>query len=237
MDQDFNERYVYSAADADPLERAAFIRRTYLHLAGAILAFIGIEAYLFVSGVADVMMGMLQFAGQYSWLVVLGIFMAVSWIANKWAVSQASAATQYLGLGLYVVAEALIFVPLLYIVGEFAGGAQTIAKAGIVSLGLFAGLTAVVFITRTDFSFLRSVLVVGGLIALGVIVASIVFGFTLGTVFVFIMVAFAASAILYNTSGVLHRYHPSQHVAASLALFASVALLFWYILQIFGGDD
>lgn len=237
MEQDYNDRYVYSAADAEPLERAGFIRRTYLHLAGAILAFIGIEAFFFVSGVADVAIGLLQFGGRFSWLIVLVAFMAVSWMANKWAVSTVSTGTQYLGLGIYIVAEALIFIPLLYIVGNFAGGAETIVKAGIVSLGLFAGLTAVVFITRTDFSFLRSVLVVGGMVALGVIAASIVFGFSLGTVFAFVMVAFAATAILYNTSGVLHRYHPSQHVAASLALFASVALLFWYILQIFGSDD
>ncbi len=237
MDQEFNQGYSYSAAEAGASERAAFIRKTYLHLAGAILAFIGIEAFFFVSGIADIVLGLLQFGGQFSWLIVLGAFMAVSWLANKWAVSTVSSGTQYLGLALYVVAEALIFIPLLYIVANFSGGAETIVKAGIVSLGLFAGLTAVVFITRTDFSFLRSVLAVGGLIALGVIVASISFGFTLGTVFAFIMVAFAASAILYNTSGVMHRYHPSQHVAASLALFASVALLFWYILQIFGSDD
>lgn len=237
MDRDFNDRYVYSAADATPLERAGFIRRTYLHLAGAILAFIGVEAFFFVSGVADVVIGLLQFVGRFSWLLVLGAFMVVSWVANKWAVSTVSSGTQYLGLALYVVAEALIFIPLLYVVASFADGAETIVKAGIVSLGLFAGLTAVVFITRTDFSFLRSVLAVGGLVALGVIVASIIFGFTLGTVFAFIMVAFAASAILYNTSGVMHRYHPSQHVAASLALFASIALLFWYVLQIFGSDD
>jgi FtsH-binding integral membrane protein len=31
---------------------------------------------------------------------------------------------------------------------------------------------------------------------------------------------------------VLHHYRVGQHVAASLALFASVALLFWYILQL-----
>jgi FtsH-binding integral membrane protein len=30
----------------------------------------------------------------------------------------------------------------------------------------------------------------------------------------------------------MHEYRVGQHVAASLALFASVALLFWYILQL-----
>jgi FtsH-binding integral membrane protein len=47
------------------------------------------------------------------------------------------------------------------------------------------------------------------------------------------MVAFAGTAILYQTSNVLHRFRTDQHVAAALVLFASVALLFWYILRIF----
>jgi FtsH-binding integral membrane protein len=51
------------------------------------------------------------------------------------------------------------------------------------------------------------------------------------------MVAFAGAAILYDTSNILHRYRTDQHVAASLSLFASVALLFWYILSIFSSRD
>ena len=56
--------------------------------------------------------------------------------------------------------------------------------------------------------------------------------FNLGTGFFMLLVVFAAGAILYDTSNVLHHYRTEQHVAASLALFASVGLLFWYILQI-----
>jgi FtsH-binding integral membrane protein len=172
----------------------------------------------------------------FSWFIVLALFMGVSFLANWWAHSSTSKTMQYLGLGLYVVAEAIIFVPLLFIAANFSGG-DTIVKAGIVSLGLFAGLTATVFITRKDFSFLGPILTIGGFIALGFIAASLLFGFSLGSLFAFIMVGFAATAILYSTSNVLHQYHPSQHVAASLSLFASVALLFWYILTIFNSSD
>jgi FtsH-binding integral membrane protein len=59
-----------------------------------------------------------------------------------------------------------------------------------------------------------------------------IFGFQLGLLFSAAMVIFAGAAILYDTSKVMHHYEPGQHVAASLELFASVALLFWYILQI-----
>jgi len=225
-----------SAANALPAERARFIRKTYLHLAAAILAFVVLEAFLFASGAADSIMSVLRLGGSMSWLLVLGAFMGVSWLAGSWANSQTSTPMQYLGLLLYIVAEAIIFVPLMFVAANFSGG-DVIAKAGIVTLGLFLGITSVVFLTRTDFSFLGPILAIGGFVALGFIVASILFGFSLGSLFAFVMVAFAGTAILYETSNVMHRYNTNQHVAASLTLFAAIALLFWYILSIFSSRD
>lgn len=224
----------YSVAESSPEMRASFIRKTYIHLAMAILAFIGIETALMVSGVAYTLTKTLV-GSQWSWLIVLGAFMGVSMLANWWANSQTSSAMQYLGLGLYVVAEAIIMAPLLYIAANVAGGG-VILEAGIITLGLFAGLSAVVFLTRKDFSFLGPILMIGGFLALGFIVASIAIGFSLGLVFAWVMVAFAAGSILYNTSNVMHHYNPTQHVAASLSLFASIALLFWYVIRIFLGS-
>lgn len=227
-----------SAADALPEQRAKFIRNTYLHLAMAILAFIGLETYLFASGIANSIISVFSLGGGMSWLLVLGAFMGVSMLASWWANSQTSKAMQYAGLGLYVVAEAIIFIPLLFKIAVFSSNpAEVIMKAGIMTLGLFLGITAVVFLTRSDFSFLGPILAIGGFVALGFIVASILFGFSLGSVFAFVMVAFAGTAILYETSNVLHRYNTNQHVAASLTLFASIALMFWYILNIFGSSD
>ena len=63
--------------------RAEFIRRTYHHLAWAVLGFIGVEALLLQwSGAQGLVRVML---GGYSWLVVLAAFMGVSWLAEKWA--------------------------------------------------------------------------------------------------------------------------------------------------------
>ena len=171
------------------------------------------------------------------WLLVLGLFMGVSFLANRWATSETSVATQYLGLGIFIIAEAIIFVPLIMVATYYSGDASVLLKVGIVTLGLFLGITMTVFITRSDFSFLAPVLAIGGFAALGFIIASAIFGFTLGTVFAFVMVAFAGTAILYETSQILHRYNTKQHVAASLTLFASIALLFWYILTIFSSRD
>jgi FtsH-binding integral membrane protein len=136
-----------------------------------------------------------------------------------------------MGLGLYTVAESIIFLPILVIADlQYPG---VITQAAIMTGVLFAGLTAIVFITRHDFSFLGPILTIAGMVAIGVIVCSILFGFDLGTLFSGIMILFAAGAILYDTSNIMHRYRTDQHVAASLSLFASVALLFWYILRLF----
>src|SRR6185369_17093492 len=194
--------------------------------------FILLETYLVVSG-AGLWMAQTMLGGRYSWLIVLGAFMGVSWLANWWANSQTSRPLQYMGLMLYVVAETIIFLPLLFLAAVKTGGGAIIIQAGIITAGLFAGLTAVVFLSRKDFSFLGPILAIGGFVALGFIAASILFGFSLGNLFAFVMVIFAGGAILYDTSNVLHRYRTDQHVAASLSLFASVALLFWYILRIF----
>jgi FtsH-binding integral membrane protein len=221
------------AARARTEERAAFIRRTYGHLAGAILAFTALETVLLnLPGIEDVIRVMLS----GSWLIVLLAFMAVGWVAEKWAQSDVSRGLQYMGLGLYVVAEAIIFLPLLYVAKWKTNDPNLIPAAGILTLAIFGGLTLTVFITGRDFSFLRTALMVGGFIALGVIVASFFLPITLGVVFCYAMVALMAGYILYYTSNVMYHYRTDQHVAAALALFACIATLFWYIVQIFMSD-
>ena len=208
--------------------RANFIARAYTHLFGAITAFTLLEVALFASGLAEriatAMLGT-------SWLLVLGGFILVSWIASRAAHTARSQAVQYAALAGFVVAEALIFVPLLWIAFRYAPGA--IESAAVVTLGGFAGLTFIAFWTRRDFSFLGAVLRWVGLGALAMIVAGVIFGFHLGTWFSVGMVVFAGAAILYDTSNVLHHFPEDRYVGAALELFASVALLFWYVLRIF----
>jgi len=218
------------AAQARPTERARFIRRTYTHLAGAVAAFVLLEMILVPSPLADVMLGLIG-ASQFSWLLLLGGFALLGWMARGMARSATSPAAQYAGLGLYVVAEAIIFVPLLHIAAYFTSP-DVLPNAAILTGLLFAGLTTVAFTTRKDFSFLRGILTIGGFIALGLILCGAIFGFSLGLFFSVVMVAFASAAILYDTSNVLHHYPVDGHVVAALELFASVALLFWYVLRI-----
>jgi FtsH-binding integral membrane protein len=219
------------AADAPDAERAEFIRKTYAHLGGAILLFVVLEWALIHSPLAKPMMSTML-AGRLSWAIVLGAFMAVSWVADRWARNARAPAMQYAGLALYVVAETIIFLPLLYIAAFLMHDANLIPTAGLMTGLVFAGLTATVFFTGSDFSWMRQALMMGGFAALGLIAASLLFGFTLGTLFAAAMVVLASGYILYYTSNVLHHYPIGSHVAAALALFSAVALLFWYILRL-----
>ncbi len=221
------------AAAADVAERTTFIRRTYLHLAGAVFAFIAIELVIFNVVPKSTLAAMTQWMfGGWHWLLVIGGFMGVSVIADRWARSSTSLGTQYAGLALYVVCEAVIFVPLLLLaqVKGQAYGENFIGTAGVMTAVVFGGLTILVFATRADFSWLGRYLGLAMLVVLGFIVCQVLFGLDLGSWFSGILVALAAGYILYYTSNILHHYRLDQYVAASLGLFASVALLFWYIL-------
>ena len=218
-----------TVSQSQPSERAAFIRRTYAHLAGAVLAFIGLEIYMVNSPIAEMLLQVMSM--RFGWLLILGGFMILGRVATGFASGGASQSMQYIGLSLYVILESVIFAPILWIAVHFSSP-EVLPAAGILTLGLFGGLTLVVFTTKKDFSFLRGVLTIGFMVALGLIVCAVLFGFNLGLVFSFVMVLLASGAILYDTSKIMLHYNADQHVAASLQLFASVALLFWYILQI-----
>ncbi|MBX3418239.1 MAG: US12 family protein [Pirellulaceae bacterium] len=226
--------HTYSiAASAAVDERITFIRNTYLHLAAAVGAFVLLQMVMFTFFEPQLaaFVGWV-FGTRFSWLLVLGAFMGVSWLADSWAHSGKSLSTQYAGLGLYTFAEAIILSPLLYLAHKVSPGA--IPMAATTTLMIFGGLTLFVLLTRMDFSFLRMFLVVAGFAALAFIVASLIFDFGgLGFWFSGAMVVLMSGYILYHTSNVLHHYQTNQHVAAALALFASLGTLFWYVLQLF----
>jgi hypothetical protein len=219
------------AAQADRVSidaRARFITRTYNHLFLAIIAFAAIEVALFKTGLAHAIVGAMV---GVSWLFVLGGFVVVSWLASRAANTAVSPVTQYAALGGFVVAQAIIFLPLLFVAEQYAPGA--IQSAALVTMLAFSGLTAVAFITRKDFSFLRGIVFYGMIVALVLVVAGVLFGFQLGTFFSVAMVGLAGAAILYDTSNIIHHFPEDRHVAAALQLFASVALMFWYVLRLF----
>ncbi|WP_027385240.1 Bax inhibitor-1/YccA family protein [Chryseobacterium gregarium] len=215
-------------AQSSDVEKAGFYRKTYLHVALAILAFIGAEAVLLQMVPDQLIFAM--FAQRYIWLLIIGVFWLASVLATKWSLS-VSKSTQYFGLGFYVILESVIFLPLIKIATLYAGP-QVIFQAAMLTIAMFAGISAVAFTSKRDFSFLRNIIVIGGFISIGLIVGGMVFGFNLGLWFSVGMVILASATILYQTSRLKDSYSTNQYVGASLQLFASIMLLFWYILSI-----
>jgi FtsH-binding integral membrane protein len=221
--------------------RAAFYKKTYGHVAAAVLLFIVVEAFLLqVQPLVDLMANLAQ---GWTWLLVLGAFMWATSYAEKMAHTSHDRNQQYLGLGLIVAAYALIFLPLISMALNYQAyygdqeGSNLLSQAAAVTLSLFAALSAVVIVTKKDFSFLRSILAVGFIIAIGVIIAGMLFGFDLGLLFSGAMVVLAAGSILYQTSNLVHKYDTDQYVGAAVGLFSALMLLFWYILSIFMSRD
>jgi FtsH-binding integral membrane protein len=223
--------YLNPVASLAAEDRSAFIWKCYAHVVGAILAFAAVEVYLFESGIAErIALPMLN-----NWWMVLGAFILAGWGASHVAHRVQSMQAQYAAFAAFIVVEALIFAPMLFIAAAMSPDIIDSA-AGVTIMGS-VGLIAVAMITRKDFSFLRGLLVWGGILALVGIVASIIFGFQMGTWFSVAMIGFAGAAVLYDTSNIMHHYPADKYVAASMGLFASIALMFWYILRLFMSRD
>ena len=216
-------------------DRAAFIWKCYAHVVGAILALVAIETYLFSSGAAyPIANAMLQ-----SPMIVLIGFIALSWGAGHVAHRLESTMAQYAAFGAFVALWAIMFVPILAmaLAMDAQRGGNMIESAAVTTIVGCVGLIATVMITRKDFSFLRGILVWGFFVAIALIAMSFIFGWNLGTWFSVGMIGFAGVAVLYDTSNIMHHYPEDKYVAASMALFASIAMMFFYILRLFMSRD
>lgn len=228
-----SKEQVFGAVDSRGREQ--LIARTYFYLFAAIVAFTILEVILFTTGIAQSIVSVVYSFGTFGIIGVFVLFAALGGLFSNIASGARDKGTQIMALGGYVVLEALIFVPILWMADQKGGG--LIENAAAVTLVAFAGLTAIAYYSRKDFSFLRSTIMYGFLIAIVLVIAGAIFGFSLGIFFSVAMVGLAGAAILYETSNIIHHYHEDQYIGAALGLFASVATMFFYILRIFMASD
>ncbi|MDN3664646.1 Bax inhibitor-1 family protein [Algibacter miyuki] len=234
MNQTFNNKLM--VGELSEVDKVAFYKKTYAHVAGGVLVFILFEYLLLQS--ETVVQFALSMTEGWRWLIMLGGFMFITNYAEGMALKTPDKNKQYLAYGLYILAEAFIFVPLIYIAAfTMETGLEILNQAAIVTLSLFSGLSAIVLVTKKDFSFLKAGLTVGFFIAIGLIIAGSLFGFNLGLWFSVGMCLLAGGSILYQTSNLVNKYSNDEYIPAALGLFASLMLLFWYILRIFMSRD
>lgn len=205
----------------------SFMVKVYAHLVAAIVAFVAVEWWLFTSGIAETFT---RFVIDTNWLLILGGFIIASWMAQRATVAR-SRGVQYAGLFGLVGAYALIFTPLIYSVAA-RGEAGLIGVAAAITLVGFVALSGIAITTAVDFSFMRSLIMWGGFLALGLIVLGVFGVLQLGTWFSVAMIALAGGAVLYDTQRI-HQQMPVGHeVGAAASLFGSVAMMFYYVLRL-----
>ncbi|MGL6073775.1 MAG: Bax inhibitor-1/YccA family protein [Fimbriiglobus sp.] len=219
------------ASNSAVAARADFLKKTYAHVFGAVLAFVAIEAVMFKSGFAEEFLKTVFARGKFGYLAMMVLFIGAGYVAQMLAAAR-SRPLAYAGLAGYVLVECLVLLPLLYVSEKVYPGQDLALKAGMITLLVFGGLTSFVFISGKDFSFLGPIITVLSFAALGLVVASVLFGFSLGLVFAVAMVVLAAGMIVYDTSNIMHHYSTDDYVPAALSLFASLATMFFYVLRI-----
>lgn len=225
--------YQQPVATLDDTARGAFIVKVYQHLLAAIILFVMGEALLINLGAAEAMYDFFIASGGASWLLLMGGFMVISWLATNASHDILNPSRQYLGLFLMAGAQSLIFAPILfYMFNHVEGGTATVGAAGVITGFGFAGLTAVAMTTRRDLSFIRPMIMWGFVCALVLIVAAVLFGLELGVWFSLAMIALAGGAILYQTQTIMRQYPTDAYVGAAVQLFASVMLMFWYVIRL-----
>lgn len=116
-----------------------------------------------------------------------------------------------------------------------------VAQAFFTTAITFVSLTAYVFISGKDFSFLKGFVWVG-LIAMIVLGLSNYFFFQssgLSLAISAMSVLLFSAFILYDTSNILRDYPNDEYISAALTLYLDVFLLFQNLLVLFGilGDD
>ena len=236
----------FIVAQAPASERAAFFRRTYGLVAIGFAAFAALLAIFFLGfdrqeGIAFALFSglfsMMRSLGGWSILLVMLAFWGATTVAQSLAFNRASRSSQYAGLGLYVVLEALIFIPLIgYVILSTKGNASTVlVPAGIVTGGMIAGLTALVFMTNLDFSFLKVAIILGSFAALAIVIVAAIAGLSLGAWFSIAMIVLMATVILYQTNEIKNTLETDQHVAAAFILFSSFVTLLFYVIRFFAG--
>ena len=226
-----NVNYLAPVAQGSVEDRSTFIWKCYAHVVGAILVFAGIQGYLIQTGIA----ANIAVISAGNPLLTFGAFVLVAWGGTHLAHKLESIQMQYAVFAVFIFVYAVVFSPLLLMAATYAPGMIDTA-AGITVLASI-GLIATVMITRKDFSFLRGMLIWVGMLALVGIIGSIAFGFHMGTWFSVAMIGFAGAAILYDTSNIMHHYPQDRYVAAAMSLFASIAMMFLYILRLLMARD
>ena len=225
MEYNYEGRTIFGASRAE--ERTAFVRSVYLWLMGGFgVAAVGALSSPFV------LVPLAGVFGRFAWLPLLAGFYGTFFWAQK--VSRTRPQNRY------------AFAAFTYVSGILAGlamlGAAQAAGPGIVLAAFamtaadFLVLSAVAFITKKDFSFLGSFIMMGLTVA---VVAMLIGFFVHAEIFhllISAVIVIACSAkILWDTSRMLQTGDYGDAAGFALSLFISLLNIFLNLLRLLSG--
>jgi len=211
-----------TAAQASLADRLSFIRKVYgLFFAATLFAIGGV-----LLGFSNV--PLMAFAVEHPIIMLIAMIggvMGATAVRHKPGINLAA-------LFGFTTLTGVIISPLLYII-SFKNPAS-ILEAGILTVGIFGGLTAYVFISKRDFSFMRGLLVTGLIIViltglLNVLIigsSALYFAGAVATLLLF------SGFVLYDTSNIIRRYPTNEYVSGALALYLDAFNIFLALLRI-----
>ena len=223
----FGSLQARTAAEASLAERLSFIRKVYSLFFAATLFAIG--------GV------LLGFA--YPPLMIYALeHPIIMLLAMVGGVMGATALRHKRGINLvalfgFTTLTGVIISPLIALV--YIKNPASILQAGLLTVGIFGGLTAYVFISNKDFSFLRGMLVTGLIV---VILAGLLNILIVGSSALYFATAVAtlllfSGFVLYDTSNIIRRYPTNEYVAGALSLYLDAFNIFLALLRILNSRD
>ncbi|HEX8502556.1 MAG TPA: Bax inhibitor-1/YccA family protein [Pyrinomonadaceae bacterium] len=210
-----------TAARASVSERMGFIRKVYaLFFAATLFAIGGVLAGLSFEP-------LLRFAFEHP---------LIMFIAMLGGVMGAQAVRHVRGLNLlalfaFTTFTGVVISPLIAVISQINPG--SILAAGVLTVGIFGGLTAYVFISKKDFSFMRGMVTTGLIVVIlagvvNIFVGSGALGFAVAAATLLLFSGF----VLYDTSNIIRRYPTNEYVAGALSLYLDAFNIFLAILRI-----
>jgi FtsH-binding integral membrane protein len=211
-----------TAAQATVAERMGFIRKVYALFFAAILFAIGGVVLGFVF--PPIMMAV----ASHPWIT---FFVLMGGVLGAQAVRHVPGVNLLALFGFTTLTGAIIS-PLMYIVGR--DNPASILQAGLLTVGIFGGLTAYVFISKKDFSFLRGMVMTGLIV---VFLAAILNLFIVGSSALSFGISAAAlllfsGFVLYDTSNIIRRYPTNEYIAGALDLYLDAFNIFLALIRI-----
>jgi len=210
-------------------QRLAFLRSVYLWLVGGFgVAAVGAFVLLATLPVMAPIIGSGQWFMWALFIAQMGAIIFAQSVSRKKPINILAFAIFTLISGYFLGLISLVYISTI--------GVGTVLAAAGMTAGDFLLLSAIAFISKKDFSFLRNFILVGvGIFFFGGLIAAIFHLELLSLAFAAVAVIACSAKILYDTSNMLRTEDYSDPAGFALSLFVSLYNIFLSILRLLGG--